>query len=255
MKASARKLSLSLRFSLSALLMLFFAAASICVQAASPVRYAGIWPKSGRIVFQVKHGENGFEVGQSTHRWSHDGKTYRLSAETKTTGLAAMLRSSSAVQESHGVLVETGLQPLEFKSMRNGKTKENVRFNPEQHIIINTPGEQIPFQGTAQDKLSLFYQLGAFALDNPQITLKLMSGSNLQDYAVSVDAPQEIDSVLGKRSVRHLTVMVAGAGKTDDSTEVWLDTATRLPLKIRHRDRKGEVFDQVATAFELDKTE
>ena len=52
--------------------------------------------------------------------------------------------------------------------------------------------------------------------------------------------------------MRHLKV---AGGPTEDSTEIWLDTMTRLPLKIRHRDRKGEVFDQTATTVQLDNTE
>jgi negative regulator of sigma E activity len=39
-----------------------------------------------------------------------------------------------------------------------------------------------------------------------------------------------------------------------DATEIWLDEETRLPLKISHRDRKGEVYDQVATHIEMEKT-
>ena len=38
----------------------------------------------------------------------------------------------------------------------------------------------------------------------------------------------------------------------EDATEIWLDVATRLPLKIRHRDRKGEIFDQVAILIDVE---
>jgi hypothetical protein len=220
-----------------------------------PFPYAGNWPKNGRIVFQVSRGEDGLIVGQSTHRWSHDGASYRLSTLTETTGLAALFRSVSVAQESQGVLSAAGLQPLEFKAVSNGRPKDSMRFDLEQHRITTANGDQIALAGPAQDMLSVFYQLGTLPLDVPQFTLKLMTGRKLVDYAVSVEGPLEIDNILGKRTALHLTVKVPGGGKTDDSTEIWLDTETRLPLKIRHRDRKGEVFDQVATAIELDKPE
>jgi negative regulator of sigma E activity len=51
------------------------------------------------------------------------------------------------------------------------------------------------------------------------------------------------------RQAVHFKVV---GGRQEDHTEVWLDAETRLPLRIRHRDRKGDIFDQIAISIETE---
>lgn len=203
--------------------------------------YAQNWPSSGRIVFQVTRGEGGLIVGQGEHRWSHDDLRYELHAVTETTGLAALFRPAQVTLTSRGTFVATGLQPLEFKSERDGKPKDSVRFDAAQ-------GESLP----VQDMLSLFYQLGAASFNVPEFALRVQTGRKIANFLVVVGQMFKLDSPLGERNTYHLKI---AAGADGDSTEIWLDALTRLPLKIRHRDRKGEVFDQVATTIQLETPE
>jgi hypothetical protein len=213
--------------------------------------FAGIWPGRGRIVYQVTRGEGGLIVGQAEHVWRHDGETYVLRAVTETVGLAALFRPAQVVQESRGMFVAAGLQPLEFKTERDGKLTGSARFDASQGQIFLGNGKSAPLVAAAQDLLSLFHQLGAMPLDVPEFALTVTTGRKVASYTVVGDA-QKLDTVLGERDVRHLTVT---GDARDDATEIWLDDATHLPLKIRHRDRKGEIFDQTATAVELEKPE
>jgi hypothetical protein len=153
------------------------------------------------------------------------------------------------VQESRGLFAATGLQPLEFKNERDGKLKDSVRFDLEQRRIFLGNGQSAALGASVQDLLSLFYQLGAAALDVAEFTMTVATGRKVANYLVTVGETLKLDTPLGERSVRHLKV--AGASR-DDATEIWFDTLTHLPMKIRHRDRKGEVFDQIATAIELE---
>lgn len=203
--------------------------------------YASLWPKNGRIVYQVTRGDGGLIVGQGEHRWSHDEQSYELHAVAETTGLAALFRPVQVTQTSRGVFGANGLQPQEFRTERDGKPKSEVRFDAPQDAAL-----------PVQDLLSLFYQLGVASFDVPEFTILVKTGRKVSKFAVVVGEILKLDSPLGEREVRHLKI----AGRSnEDSTEIWLDTVTRLPLKIRHRDRKGEVFDQIATTITLEKTE
>jgi hypothetical protein len=203
--------------------------------------YASLWPKNGRIVYQVTRGDGGLIVGQGEHRWSHDEQSYELHAVAETTGLAALFRPVQVTQTSRGVFSANGLQPQEFRTERDGKPKSEVRFDAPHDAAL-----------PVQDLLSLFYQLGAASFDVPEFTILVKTGRKVSKFAVVVGEIMKLDSPLGEREVRHLKI----AGRSnEDSTEIWLDTLTRLPLKIRHRDRRGEVFDQIATTITLEKTE
>lgn len=210
------------------------------------------WPRSGRIVFQVTRGEDGFIVGQSEHRWQHDGASYSLRAVTETVGLAALFRPARVLQESRGVFDAAGLRPLEFDTQREGKNKDSVRFDSAQGRIFFGKEQSAAFVVAAQDMLSLFYQLGAIAFDVPQFVITVATGRKVAEFAVAVGPVSELETPAGSRPVRHLRI--SGSAR-EDATEVWLDTESHLPLRIRHRDRKGEVFDQITTLIELKPTE
>ncbi len=211
--------------------------------------FASRWPRSGRIVYQVSRGEDGFIVGQSEQRWEHDGSSYRLHAETETTGLAALIRPAKVVQDSRGSFDAAGLRPHAFETQREGKSKDSVRFDPEMGQIVLDRGGTAPFVTAAQDMLSLFYQLAALSFDVPTYPLTVATGRKVATYTIAVGAEMSLDTPQGTRQVRHLKVT---GNAREDATEIWLDVATRLPLKIRHRDRKGEIFDQVAILIDVE---
>ncbi|MDI6747638.1 MAG: DUF3108 domain-containing protein [Rhodocyclaceae bacterium] len=213
---------------------------------------ARAWPQRGRIRFEVTRGDSNFVVGQAEHRWQHDGATYQLRAVTETVGIAALIRPAMVVQESRGNLVATGLQPLEFMNERDGKRKLMLRFDPVQGRLTSDSGPAIAMSEPAQDLLSMLYQLSTMPHDAQEFAIIVATGRKLARHVVKVAEITQLDTPFGTRSVRHLILPPADGVTNDYSTEVWLDVATRLPLKIRHRDRKGETFDQTAVAVELD---
>jgi hypothetical protein len=220
--------------------------------------FADTWPQRGLIRFQITRGEQGLIVGQSEHRWSHDGKNYELRALTETIGLAALFRPAQVLQESRGIFDAAGLRPVEFNAKRDGKQKDSVRFDVGQRRIFLGNGGSAALTDAAQDLLSLFYQLGTLPPETAEAALTVATGRKVESYAIIALETLTLDTPFGPRSVRHLKLPDTRGGDNADagaSTEVWLDTVTRLPLKIRHRDRKGEVFDQTVTAVELESNE
>ena len=211
--------------------------------------FASIWPQRGRIRFDVTKGDSHFVVGQAEHRWQHDGTTYQLRAITETVGIVALIKPATALQESRGNFVAAGLQPLEFKAERNGKLHLNLHIDP-----ADTDASPA-MTGQTQDLLSLLYQLGALPPGGTEFAVLVATGRKIERHTILLLETLTLDTAFGARQVQHLKLpgnQIVGAAH-DESTEVWLDIATRLPLKIRHRDKKGEVFDLTATAVELDQ--
>lgn len=220
---------------------------------------AATWPPRGRIRFSVTRGASGFIVGQAEHNWQHDGTTYRLRAVTETTGLAAVFKPVTVVQESRGIFVASGLQPRAFKNERDSRLTLALHFDLQQRIVFhsgrsNRSDHSAALTEATQDMLSLFYQLALAPHTGSEFFLSVATGRKLERYALTVGATQSLDTPFGVRTVQHYTLPGTQGGASSDATEIWLDSQTRLPLKIRHRDRKGDIYDQTATAVELDPT-
>ncbi|MCX8017142.1 MAG: DUF3108 domain-containing protein [Rhodocyclaceae bacterium] len=214
--------------------------------AAAPAPLTGRLPPAGRIVYQVLRGGDGFVIGQSEQRWQHDGEHYRLSAETGTTGLAALFKPVKVVLKSRGVFDPQGLRPLEFERWQGERLREQIRFEPEAGKVW-LAGQSVEFVPGVQDLLSIFYQLGVLTAATPRFGVAVAAGRKVATYAVTVGAVALLDLPQGARAARAYTIE-AGS----ERTEVWLDADTQLPIKIRHQDKKGELFEQLATLIELE---
>ena len=210
--------------------------------------HAAKWPRSGRIVFQVTRGEGGLIVGQSEHRWQHDGASYEITALTETVGLAALFHPAQVTQQSRGSFDAYGLRPLAFEARRADKIKDRISFDPASQQVLLGSGKLAELIPGAQDLLSVFYQLAAVPPEVEGFDLAIAQGRRIMVYKVALVAVGKLATPLGERDVRHYRI---SAGAKEDSTEVWLDAQLRLPLKIRHRDRKGELFDQMVTQLEV----
>lgn len=210
-----------------------------------------VWPRSGQMVFEVRQVSTGLVVGRNEHRWEHDGRQWSLRSVTEPVGVAAVFSKARAIQESRGVFIADGMQPIEFRTERNGKAKDRVRFDLAARRVELTDGELLPFVPPTQDLLSLFYQTGAMNPAEGRATLHMTTGRKLREYLLVADGIETLDTALGPRGVRRLTVTAAGKSADGERTEIWLDTVTRLPLRIRYRDRKGETFDQAVTQMNI----
>lgn len=208
------------------------------------------WPRDGRIVFAVTRSEDGLPVGESTHRWTHDGHRYTLTATTETTGLVALFRPARVEQKSTGIFKDNGLRPLRFESLRDGKPKDSVLFDVASARIVLGNGQSGRWVSAAQDQLSLFYQLGLAGLPEPR-RVTLATGRKIADCAVRAAADETLALPIGTFGVHRYRI---GDEYATETTELWVDIARGLPLKIRHRDRKGQLFDQTATLIEVGKT-
>jgi hypothetical protein len=209
---------------------------------AQPVKPA--LPANGVIRFAIVKDSLGFQIGQAEHRWEFaDDGSYRLTATSETSGLAALLRPARLVQESRGRLVAGGLQPESFRSQRAGKAMEGADFDwAAGQIRLLRDASLQPLAPGAQDMLSLNYQLAYLGGLADGITLAVATARKFERHALDSLGEEEIETPAGHFRTLHLRAI------SDSTTEIWiaLDHG-HLPVKIRFTDKKGESFEQVAT--------
>ena len=209
-------------------------------------------PRYGRIRFAVTRGDQGFVIGQSLHRWNHDGKTYTLNTVTETTGLAALFRPVQVTQTSVGDIGDEGLRPREFRTGKNGVAGDAASFDWSPMSLLLTAGNpaKLALKPGAQDMLSMFYQLSAKFPSGARDLNEVMvaTGRKFERYVFEILREELLPTRYGELRTLHLR-SAAGA----EAIEVWSALDLRgLPVKIRYTDRQGESFDQVADEIEYE---
>ena len=211
-------------------------------------------PRRGRIRFKVALGEGelGSPLGESVHTWRHDGSDYSLHTQTETTGLVALFRSVRIIQVSEGGVGPAGLQPREFHVERNGQPAEGARFDwSGMRVALRTAAgvRELAMAAGAQDLLSQMYQIGMMGVA-PRIELMVATGKTYGRYAFETVGEELLATRFGDLRTWHVrTPALPG----EQAMELWLALDYRnLPVRIRYRDRKGDVFEQNAVEFEVD---
>jgi hypothetical protein len=176
-----------------------------------------------------------------------------MTAVTETTGLAALLKPLRIEWESRGRVTAAGLQPEHFLIRRNGsETDERADFDWAQMQVRIANAAAQALKPGAQDLLSFHYQLAW--LPHPETgsavssvnMLTVVTGKKSEDYALEMLGDEEIKTPAGV--FRTLHVRAPG----DNATELWLDyDHFMLPVKIRHTDREGDGFVELAVDIQL----
>lgn len=209
-------------------------------------------PRRGRLRFALLKGEGGFVVGQSVHEWHHDGKDYTIRATTETTGLAALFRPAKVIQASTGSIFQGELRPRRFEMDRGGGDVGSADFDWLAMQATLGNGQVVAFSDGAEDMLSMFYQLMQAAQRGEGFVMAVATGRKLERYAFEWLGEETLTLKAGRFTAWHVRVRSASGG--GDTTEVWLGKeAAGLPVKIRHVDRKGELFDQLAEEMDYEK--
>ncbi|MFZ5508754.1 MAG: DUF3108 domain-containing protein [Pseudomonadota bacterium] len=202
-------------------------------------------PAEGWMRFGVTRGEGGLIVGQATHSWRRDENGYAIEAVTETIGLAALIRPITFRQTSAGAVAASGLVPRQYQAERNGQVTETARFDWEDgRVTLTSKGEQEQAQLVpgSQDVLSQLYQAGLGRREDGRLEMAIATGKSYKLYVFRTLGEETLETRLGPLRTLHLR---AGGEPGEQVTEVWIALEHRnLPVRIRHRDRKGEIYDQ-----------
>jgi len=202
-------------------------------------------PASGTIRYAIFMGTRGFQIGRAEHTWefTEDGR-YRLTGMTETVGLAALLKTIRFENESSGRLVAGGLQPELYRTRKNGEdANENADFDWTAAAVHLSRGDKtLAIVPGTQDILSLNYQLAYLPRPDAGASVGVVTGKKYGRYALDSLGEETLELKAGRFRTLHLRAM------GNDVTEIWIALDHhRLPVKIRFTDKKGDVYEQVAT--------
>jgi len=201
-------------------------------------------PATGTIAYVVMSGDGTTLIGSAEQTWEMADGRYRITSVMETSGLAALIRPVRLETESRGLLTDAGLQPELYVSRRIGKERvEQVSFDWPAGRVRFGNGAEAALPAGAQDLLSFNYQLGWLAKTGD---MAIATGRKLGSYRLELLGKEWLETPAGPIWALHFKA------SGDTTTEVWLASEQHLlPVKIRHIDKKGERFEQVAQEIRL----
>lgn len=200
-------------------------------------------PAPARLEFEVSGEAKKFNYSASAELvWRHDGASYEARQEVK----AFLIGSRS--QTSKGQITATGLQPERFGD--KSRSEQAAHFDFAQGKVVfsaNTP--QAAIGAGAQDRLSVFIQLGSLLAAAPerypngtQITLTTVSARNADRWTFTVEGPETLDLPAGPTPALKLQRLPRK--EHDQKAELWLGTSLGyLPVRIRLTQSGGDFAD------------
>jgi hypothetical protein len=219
--------------------------AAVMLAASAAVAHAQVVPKRVEIVYRVSIGP--LKIGEGHDLLEHDGKTYTISSEAKTTGVAAVLYRLSIVRESRGRVTPKGLVAESYTEVRNGKPKRSASFDWEKKQAFLIDGEHrqtVDLPENTWDHTSLGYNFAFAGLEHAPLAVNLTDGRRIMHYDYRIVGKESLDTEVGPLD----TIRVQKIQEPDDKRgfEVWVAPAYHnLPVRIRYTEKDGTVFDSV----------
>ncbi|MBS0293875.1 MAG: DUF3108 domain-containing protein [Proteobacteria bacterium] len=215
---------------------------------APPVRL----PPSTRLSFDVVGEVKRFHYNASAELvWRQDGSRYEARQQIKVFLLGS--RSQSSV----GSITPRGLRPERFGD--KARSEQAAHFDFDKHEVIfsaNTPRAAIA--DGAQDRLSVFIQLGAMLAAAPeryppgtQITLTTVGARSADRWSFTVVGPETLDLPAGSTPTLKLERLPREGQHFEQKAELWLGTALDyLPVRIRLSQSNGDFVDLLLSGHE-----
>lgn len=203
-------------------------------------------PPSVRLTFEVSGEAKKFNYRASaTLAWKRDGDHYEARQEIK----AFLLGSRS--QSSTGLVTPAGLQPQRFVDQARNAQTASLDFAAGRATFSggNAPAA---IAAGAQDRLSVFIQLGALLAaaperypDGTRITLTTVGARNADRWAFSIEGTEVLDLPIGPTPALKLQRLPRrDARDADQKAELWLAPSLGfLPARIRITQGNGDYAD------------
>lgn len=195
----------------------------------------------------------GLTVGEGRDTFEHDGETYRVVSEARTTGFARVLKRIDERRESRGHVTEDGVRPEFFRQERTGKAAKTANFDWHDRKLRLSEGDEsetVPLPDRTLDQTSLPY---AFVFAEPPrgvFKVHVTDGRRVTVYDVAFVGQEKLRSRLGEVKALHYRKIQ----RDDDRRgfEFWLSLDHyRLPVRIRVIEKDGTAIDSNVTRLQF----
>ncbi len=200
-------------------------------------------PPSLRLAFDVSGEVKKFAYrANATLVWRHDDAGYEARQEAK----AFLLGSRS--QTSSGVVTPAGLQPRRFGDQARKEQTADFDFGAGRATFSGGSAPAAIAAG-AQDRLSVFIQLGALLAaaperypDGTRITFTTVGARNADRWTFTIDGTETLDLPIGPTPALKLERLPRR--DADEKAELWLAPSLGfLPARIRLTKGNGDYVD------------
>ncbi len=200
-------------------------------------------PAPTRLAFDVSGQSKKFAYNARAELlWQHDGSRYEARQE-----VSAFLVGSRA-QRSVGAITAQGLLPEKFSD--KSRSEQAAHFDHAKGratFSANTPEAAVG--PGAQDRLSLFIQLGAMLAADPgrfvpgtQVTLTTVSARTADRWTFTVEGPETLDLPAGPTPALKLQRLPRK--EYDQKAELWVAPSLNyLPVRIKLTQANGDFAD------------
>ena len=207
-------------------------------------------PGSVRLKYNVTGAKDGLNyTARAELLWLQDGSTYEARLE-----VGAFLIGSRQFT-STGRMTADGLAPLRYSD--KARNELAAHFDRERQRVTfsaNTP--DAPLQSGAQDRVSVFVQLGSMIAGEPakypagtSISLQIIGPRATEVWVITVDGEEKLNLPGGELAALKLTRGISR--EFDVKTEFWLAPKLGyLPARIRFTQANGDYVDQAWRATE-----
>jgi hypothetical protein len=189
------------------------------------------------------------KIGEGYDVFEHDGRSYRIVSESKTTGLAAAVYRLNIRREAKGRVTPAGLQPLSYDEMRNGQAKRGARFDWDgRQATLTDEGntQTLALPDNTWDSTTFGYQFAFAQPRGAEMAVNLTDGRRIKEYTYAILGREKLDTELGP--LETLRVRKVQAPDDKRAFEVWLAIERHyLPVRIRYTEKDGTVLDSIVT--------
>lgn len=200
-------------------------------------------PAPTRLAFDVTGQAKKFNYNARAELlWTHDGSHYEARQEV------SLFLLGSRSQKSVGQVTPQGLAPERFSDRT--RSEQAAHFDQAKGRVTfsaNTPEAAVG--PGAQDRLSVFIQLGALLAGDPgrfvpgtQITLTTVSARNADRWTFTVEGPETLELPAGATATLKLQRLPRR--DYDQKAELWVAPALGyLPVRIKLTQSNGDFAD------------
>ncbi len=211
-------------------------------------------PESAKLEYLVYYGDDGFQAGRALYLWEMAGDRYVLYNMVEATGVVSLFLRGQLVQESAGQVLADGLRPERYLVQRGTASRsETVDFDWNAGTAVlarggaSAPAQLLP---GVQDPASVIQQLAFFVADGAgSHPVVVADPRKIRQHEVQIVRREMLETPIGPLATIHLRKEIReDAARVD----VWLATERFLvPVKVRFRDRRGKLFEQIVSSLSV----
>ena len=200
---------------------------------------------SGRHTYKALFTQNAnITQGQAEVLWQQDGEKYALSLT------ASWLMFEAIAWKSAGLMSPQGLQPERFSDKRFRRSEVAAHFDRNLgKIIFSTNAPEAQLEPTAQDRISIIWQLAGLLAAEPAryppgttLSVQAVDATEAQTWLFTVNEPETLNLDNGAQIALRLTRNPRR--EFDRKVELWFAPALGfLPVRFRQTYANGNAED------------